>query len=97
LLTEHQCGIHWHMMPRVGIMCHSYPEPSSEGAGTTGSATPVSPTSTGAGRFRSRKVGRRPAGACRTGHRHMGVRCQLPRVGTFGVAAFGICSRLTAR
>src|ERR1035437_1808652 len=69
------------MMPRVGIMCHSYPEASSEGAGTTGSGTPVSPTGIGAGRLRSWTVGRCPAGSYPTGHRHMGVRFQLPGLG----------------
>src|ERR1017187_10960547 len=77
------------MMPRVDTMCHTYPKDSSEGVGTTGSATPVSPTSVGAGRLRSWTVGRHPAGACPTGHRHMGVRFQVPGLGCSALLTVG--------
>src|ERR1039458_4680048 len=77
------------MMPRVDTMCHAYPEDSSEGAGTTGSGTPVSPTAIGAGRLCSWTVGRHPAGACPTGHRHMGVRFQFPGLGCSALLTVG--------
>ncbi len=50
---------------------------------------PGKPNSIGAGRLRSWTVGRHPAGACPTGHRHMGVRFQLPGLGCSALLTVG--------
>src|ERR1035437_5949468 len=77
------------MMPRVDTMCHAYPEDSSEGAGTTGSGTPVSPTAIGAGRLCSWTVGRHPAVARPAGARGVGVGVRVPGWGCSALRAVG--------